>query len=205
MKGASIEAVERGVEFFVQETMADTFAKETVHVGVILFGGTASMATEGLVPVTALTPPKLTAAGNTPLGAAFGLLDKSLDSDYRANVPGQEKGDWKPLVFILTDGEPTDDWEGPRRTILARQSGKVLNVITVGCGPLVNQELLERIAVGATFQMDGSEASFQKFFRWVTQSVQRAAKQVSGEEGAAAPKEMPAPPEGLVFIPQYNP
>ncbi len=23
----------------------------------------------------------------------------------------EQKGDWKPLVFIMTDGIPTDDWQ----------------------------------------------------------------------------------------------
>lgn len=61
------------------------------------------------------------ASGSTSLGKALRVLRESLDQDVRPAIRGKEKGDWKPLVFILTDGEPTDDWHTPRQEILERQ------------------------------------------------------------------------------------
>jgi len=195
MGGAPIEAVRRGVELFTHETLADVFARQTVYVGVITFDSDARMVTNGLVHIEQFQPPQLSASGETALGKALQLLQESLDRDVKPTVKGGEKGDWKPLVFILTDGEPTDNWQGPRQEILERQQRKVLNVITVGCGPTLNEQNLNAIAIGPTFRMDATDASFRDFFQWVSQSV-KAMSQACSREGAE---------EQLVNIPPPNP
>ena len=201
MEGAPIEAVKRGVETFAQEVLSDTFASQTVVVGVITFGAKVEFVTNGLVPIEDFQPPDLVAGGLTPLGEALRLLQKSLDTDVK---PGskEEKGDWKPLVFILTDGMPTDEWQKPREEILNRQQRKVLNVITVGCGPHMNEQNLKAIATGPTFRMDDSEASFRAFFDWVSQSVISVSRSVSQPGGGEQPTPIPNPDPSII---QYIP
>ncbi|MEN3184713.1 MAG: VWA domain-containing protein, partial [Atribacterota bacterium] len=118
-------------------------------------------------------------------------------------VPGGEKGDWKPLVFILTDGKPTDDWRTPREELLARKERKVLNVITVGCGPDIDEATLREIAIGPSFKMDADTASFAAFFRWVSQTVRSVSKTLSRPQGQgeASPMPIPIPPDVLQYIP----
>jgi len=199
MAGAPIEAVRRGLELFKQEGGQDPFVKETVHIGVISFGGEAEFITKGLVPFDKFELPLLSANGQTPLGQAFWLLIESLDKDVKTPVKGKEKGDWKPLVFILTDGMPTDEWQEPHNEILKRQAKKVVNIITVGCGPCINQQNLKDIATGPTLNMDNDDASFKKFFQWVTQTVRTVSKSVSQRSGGDEPTI--SPPPGGQFIP----
>jgi len=201
MAGAPIEAVRRGVELFLQEVQSDPFARETVHLGVITFDSDARMITPGLVPIDQFQPPQLSASGSTSLGKALRVLRESLDRDVRPAVRGKEKGDWKPLVFILTDGEPTDDWQTPRQEILERQQRKVLNVITVGCGPHINEQNLRAIAIGPSFRMDNSEASFRTFFQWVSQSVKMVSKAVSQPGGGERAMDLPPPPSVIQYVP----
>lgn len=205
MAGAPIEAVRRGVELFKQEGGQDTFVKETVYVGIITFGGEAEFVTKGLIPfdsfVEDFQPVTLSAGGETPLGQALWLLIESLDQDVKGAVKGGEKGDWKPLVFTLTDGQPTDDWQKPRDEILSREKKKVINVITVGCGPSLNQQTLKDIAIGPTFNMGSDDASFKKFFQWVTQTVKAVSKSVSQPGGGEKPTTISPPPEGIQYIP----
>ncbi len=202
MAGAPIEAVRRGVELFVQEVRADPFAGQTVHVGVVTFDSDARMVTNGLVPIDQFEPPALSASGSTALGKALRVLQQSLDTHVKPAVKGGEKGDWKPLVFILTDGEPTDDWQTPRQEILNRYQRKVLNVITVGCGPHINEQNLKAIAIGPTFRMDNSEASFKTFFQWVSQSVRSVSKAVSQPGGGEQALALPNPdPQVIQYIP----
>ena len=201
MSGAPIESVRRGVELFAQEVSADTFASQTVHVGVITFDSDARMVTNGLEAIEQFQPPQLSASGSTSLGKALQALQQSLDTDVKPSVKGGEKGDWKPWIFILTDGMPTDDWQTPRQEILDRQQRKVLNVITVGCGTSINEQNLKAIAIGPTFRMDNSEASFKTFFQWVSQSVKSVSKSVSQPGGEDQPAAMPNPPNVLQYIP----
>ncbi len=203
MAGAPIEAVRQGVGLFKKETGSDVFAKESVHVGIITFGGEAEFVTKGLISFDdfndSFRPESLIANGQTPLGQALWLLIESLDRDVKSAVVGGEKGDWKPLIYILTDGEPTDNWREPRDGLLSRQRKKVCNVITVGCGPRINGEKLKEIGIGNTFNMGNDSASFGKFFKWVTSSIAAASKSV-GQFGDK-PATLPPPPDGIQYIP----
>jgi uncharacterized protein YegL len=196
MTGAPIEAVRRGVEQFRLDLQGDTFALETVWVGIITFGGRAEFVTKGLVSFGQFEPPPLNAGGQTPLGQALWLLIESLDKDLRRPVKGGPKGDWRPLVFILTDGEPTDDWREPREKILQREKAKICKAVTVGCGPYINPQNLRDIAIGETFNMDNDSASFRAFFQWVSTSVGSESKTCS-QTGGTTDGTLP-PPTNLI-------
>jgi uncharacterized protein YegL len=183
MTGAPIEAVRRGVEQFKLELQGDTFALETVWVGIITFGGRAEFVTKGLVPFSQFEPPPLNAGGQTPLGQALWLLVESLGKDLRRPAKGGPKGDWRPLIFVLTDGEPTDDWREPREKLLQREKAKVCKAVTVGCGPYINAQNLRDIAIGGTFNMDNDDASFKALFEWITTSVGQESKTCSQTGG----------------------
>ncbi|MGQ9474155.1 MAG: vWA domain-containing protein [Candidatus Caldatribacteriaceae bacterium] len=201
MMGAPIQAVQEGLALFKREVEKDTFARETVWVSVIVFGREVENLTQGLIPIEKLEIPTLEAGGYTPLGAALRMLLDSLDRDIKKAVKGGEKGDWKPLVFILTDGKPTDDWKSPRGELLNRKERKVLNVITVGCGPDIDEKTLREIAVGPSFKMDSDSASFAAFFRWVSQTVKSVSQSISQPQGENVPAPVPIPPDVLQYIP----
>ncbi len=205
MAGAPIQALRLGVDQFKKEAGGDPFVHETVYVGIITFGGEAQFVTKGLVSFedfqNGFHPDSLSADGQTPLGQALWLLVESLDKDVKSSVKGGEKGDWKPLVFILTDGEPTDEWQEPRHNILERQTKKVVNVITVGCGPRINQQNLKDIAIGPTFNMNNDDASFKRFFDWVTQTTRSTTRSVTQSGGGDKPVTFPPPPDGIQYIP----
>lgn len=202
MVGAPIEAVRRGVELFVREVRDDPFASQTVYVCVIVFNSDAHVATKGLVPIDQFQLPQLSASKRTSLGKALHVLQQSLDTEVKPAVKGKEKGDWKPLVFILTDGEPTDDWQIPRQEIFNRRERKVINVITVGCGPYINVENLRAIAIGPIMRMDASEVSFKTFFKWLSQSVTMISKAISQPGSGDQPLVIPSP---SAQITQYIP
>lgn len=205
MAGAPIQALRLGVEQFKKEVDSDQFAKESVYMGVITFGGEADFVTKGLISfedfMVSFHTDSLSATANTPLGQALWLLVESLDKDVKSSVKGGEKGDWKPLIFILTDGEPTDEWQEPRQKILERQNKRVINVITVGCGPRLNQQNLKDIAIGPTFNMDNDDASFKKFFQWVSTTTKSVSRAVSQPGGGNKPQNLPPPPDGMQYVP----
>jgi uncharacterized protein YegL len=202
MAGAPIRDVRLGVEAFKEQVVNDPFAEETVHVGVITFGGEATFVTKGLIPIgkfrDEFNTESLAADGQTPLGQALWLLEESLDKDIKAPIKGGEKGDYKPLIFILTDGEPTDEWRKPREAILNRQKKKVINLITVGCGPRINEQTLKDISMGSpkgsTFIMSNDSEAFKKFFEWMSQTTSKIAKSVSQPDGGDKPTDIDQPP-----------
>ena len=102
MHGEPIEAVKNGVEMLVSTLRNDPYALETAYLSVITFNTNAQQ----LVPLTELEQfqtPVIEARGCTALGEALTLLADRIDTEV-AKTTAEQKGDWRPLVFIMTDG-----------------------------------------------------------------------------------------------------
>src|SRR5690606_7756805 len=103
-----IESVKVGLESMVASLRQDPFALESVYMSIITFDREVKQ----LLPLTALEhlqiPPIVTPeSGPTHLGAALEMLCQKVDSEVKLSS-AEEKGDWMPLLFIMTDGKPSD-------------------------------------------------------------------------------------------------
>ncbi len=192
MSGAPIEAMNQGVQLLHKELMNDPSAIETVYIAVITFDSQAKMLTP-LTELTQFTPPTLSTGGSTSLGMALRLLNDSLNQDILANKP-DVKGDYKPLVFLLTDGQPTDSWEEDADSIKNRTQQKVATIIALGCGGGVNQNTLKRIT-DVVMMMDNITADqITQFFKWVSQSVSTTSKVAQTAGAGEGQADLPPPP-----------
>ena len=109
MLGEKITAVQNAVQMVVSALQNDPQALETAYISIITFESDVNQ----IVPLTELTqfnPPQLNAGGGTSLGMALKFVSTCIDKEVIKNTP-DTKGDWKPMVFIMTDGIPTDDFE----------------------------------------------------------------------------------------------
>ena len=107
MVGEPITQVENGMRNIIQELRTDPYALETVFVSVIAFAGKA----KSLSPLTELYkfyPPKFPIGGGTSLGTALNYLMDDIEKSVQKTT-AEMKGDWKPIIFLFTDGTPTDN------------------------------------------------------------------------------------------------
>ena len=170
MTGEPIEAVKNGMKLLLSSLKNEPQALETVWLSVITFGSVAKT----VVPLTDLNSfqePELQASGTTSMGAALKELQKSISNDIRkGDKTKEEKGDWKPLVFLLTDGEPNDDWQSALNDLDRKNIG-----VFVACGvQSANKATLESITGNANnvIELDTASAKkLQEFFQWVTASI----------------------------------
>lgn len=191
MAGVKIQQVNTGVQMLFQELMADPRSADTIWISIIPFASSAYQM--DLVPIAEFTPPQLIANGQRALGAALSLLNQSLDSDLIINQPGK-KGDYKPLVFILTDGPPTDTWQVETQRLKSRTINKTANIIALAIGDGAHVPLLKQIT-NEVLQMENVTGDYLRaFFQWVSQSVQTASK---ARQGAAQNVQAPLPPPGI--------
>lgn len=192
MYGAPIMAVNEGVKLLHDQLMEMPIAVETVWVSMITFG-TEAVQRVNLIPVTEFQPMELEAEGTTSLGAAFELLEKSLDEEIHSGS-ATEKGDWRPLVYLLTDGDPTDDWEVVVERLNSRKEKRVGTIVALACGEEVDETVLKQIT-SHVVRMENVNVDYLKnFFKWVSQSVSEASASVDdgGTSGV-----LPPLPEGL--------
>lgn len=194
MSGAPIQAVNQGVALLFNELMNTPQAVETCWISVITFESQAQQ----VVPLTELTkfnPPQLQTGGSTSMGQALDLLGQALDREVLGNA-GERKGDYKPLIFLLTDGEPTDDWNSALSRLRSRTQKKPATIIALGCGGGANMTTLKQIADVSLLLQDATPDNISAFFKWVSQSVKSASISASGGGGQTA---LPQPPPQLTI------
>lgn len=200
MAGDPFAAVKDGLDSLIADLRGDPMALETAYVSVITFASTARQALP-LTEVMRLTPPRLQMGSGTAMGAALSLLERCLDTEVTRAGPGR-KGDYKPICFLLTDGEPTDDWEGPADSIRNNVVGKRGNVIAVALGPDADPAKLRRVAETVLVMPRLAPGAFKQFFKWVSASVSTVSQRIGGPEELGLA--LPHLPEGVEMAAPAN-
>jgi len=196
MAGEPIAAMEMGLKALLGDLHNDPNALETAWISIITFASTA----EQLVPLTELNafhPPELTASGTSALGEALELLADCIRADVRFTGPNG-KGDWKPLVFILTDGEPTDEWECAAENF--RLQG-LATIIACGAGPEINDVTLGRLGDKVVRLKDTRPGTLGAFMRWVSESVASTTRSLGTRTGSDD-RLPPLPDDGTIRLVQ---
>lgn len=192
MMGAPIQAVQQGVHMIHNELLNNPHAIETVYLSVITFSSAAQQVIQ-LCSVEAFQPPALKAEGATALGAAITLLEQAFDRELIANTEGR-KGDYRPLIFLLTDGAPTDEWRTPVNKMKQRKTSRMGAFVAVGCGPNVNMTVLKEITPDVLTMNDTSGDSIKQFFKWVSSSIQKTSQRLGASADQAGLEAIPLPP-----------
>ena len=192
MSGDPIEAVRLGVRALIADLRSDPQALETVYLSVITFAGSAVQACP-LTELALFQEPNLTAGGSTALGAALRLVEQCIDSEVHKPSKDQ-KGDWKPLIFLMTDGMPTDNWGPAADNFRTRRLGKV---IACAAGDQADPEILKRFVEGEenmVVQLKSLQPDeLKRFLKWVSSSVKTTSQAVAGAApGAGLPPRRPA-------------
>lgn len=175
MVGENLKKMEDGLQSVVRTLRADPHALESVYVSVIAFAGIAKTIAP-LVEVVSFYPPKLPLGGGTSLGAALDALMAEMDKSVVKTTPDM-KGDWKPIVYLFTDGRPTDNPNPAVDRWISKYARKA-NLIAVGLGKDADFSVLKKLTENVIVFEDTKEGDFKKFVSWISASVVAQSKSV---------------------------
>jgi uncharacterized protein YegL len=194
MSGDPIESVRAGMRALISDLRNDPQAIETAYLSVITFNSSAQQIAP-LADLISFQEPHLDAGGTTAFGEALRVLEGCIDNEVRKSSPTQ-KGDWKPLIFIMTDGQPTDSWEQAADRLRAKRPG---NIIACAAGTGADSNMLKRVTEVVvelhTLQPDALKA----FFKWVSSSIKTTSQSVMQKPDQGAT--LPPPPPQITIVP----
>lgn len=173
----------------------DPFALESVHLSIITF----DREVHTVLPMTELELIQLPEintpdSGPTHLGMALEELVKRSDSEV-IRGSDEQKGDWMPLLFIMTDGSPSDSMKY-REMIPEVKKRNFANIVACAAGPKAKESWLQELTQNVVKLETTDASTFQQFFQWVSASVS-----VGGQSmGATDDVSLPPPPDEVRIV-----
>lgn len=196
MMGEPIEAVRQGIKALLSELKGDPQALETAYISIITFDSSARQISP-LTELMLIKEPTIQASGATALGGALRVLMDCIKTEVRKST-AEQKGDWKPIVYILTDGAPTDT-ETFNKACEELKNVHTANIIACAAGSNAKTEYLKKITNNVLMMNNLSSGDLAKFFAWVSSSIKISSSKLDEKPGG--PIELPPPPQGFVIVP----
>lgn len=172
-----IDKVNEGLRAYQADVTSDPLAAQRVEVSVITFGG-AVHTVSPFVTASQFTPPTLVANGETPMGAA---ILQAIEAVTERKQQYKQNGlhYYRPWIFFITDGEPTDAWQTAAEKVREGEARKQFAFFAVGVEG-ANFDILRQISVRAPLHLKGY--SFREMFLWLSQSQRSVSHSNPGQE-----------------------
>ena len=180
MGGRPIAALNEGLAAFASDLATDSLASQRVEVAIVTFGGNGVEVRQDFVTAGQLDPVHLEASGGTPMGAAIERavqLVEDRKQQYKANGVLY----YRPWVFLITDGEPTDEWKEAATRVRTAEEANGLAFFAVGVEG-ANLDVLGQIAVRDPLRLQGLK--FVELFVWLSQSQRTVSSSRPGDQTA---------------------
>lgn len=178
MGGAPIAELNAGLQTFKDALSRDALAMLRVEVAIITFGPVRVI--QDFITANQFSPPMLHTEGDTPMGTAINLaIDKLNDRKqiYRRNGISY----YRPWIFLVTDGAPTDKdvWPIAAQRIQQEESKKKIAFFAVGVEG-ANMEILSRISGRQPLKLQNLD--FREMFVWLSSSLAGVSRSRPGQE-----------------------
>ncbi len=195
MRGEPIHSVNVGLQSMLSALRQDPYALESVYLSVITFDIDAKVYLP-LTPLDQVQIPDLDVpnVGATFMGAALELLAQQVQQNVQKSS-NEVKGDWRPLLFLMTDGSPSDIYAYQQIVPTIKQLN-FATIVACAAGPKAKTESLLQLTDQVVVLDTMDSNSFASFFKWVSASVVAG----SSSAGVSDSISLPPPPAEIQLV-----
>ena len=176
MRGDAIRQLNDGLQAFIEEVRSDSLAAKRVELAVVTFG--PAQLIQPFATIEQFAFRELSASGGTPMGEAVNLALRTLaerKATYRANGVGY----YRPWVFLITDGAPTDSITSAAAAVREGEATKSFSFYAVGVED-ADLAQLRRLSVKEPLKLRG--LSFRDLFKWLSASLSAVSQSQPGDQ-----------------------
>lgn len=165
MSGAKIDQLNKGLHALSEELKKDALARVRVELMIITFG--PAQIAQDFILARDFTPSMLVADNDTPLGEALELALEQLE--LRKQVyKSAGVAYYRPWIFLITDGAPTDKWEHVAKQIKKAETSKKVAFFSVGVDG-ADMDMLSELSERNPLKLSG--VKFVELFQWLSASL----------------------------------
>jgi uncharacterized protein YegL len=180
-----IDQLQAGLNQFKNEVCEDELARKRVDLATVTFGEMVDVA-QPFTPIEQFTPTQLLPRGRTPMGAAIRTAIELIE-ERKAHYKQLGVDYYRPWIFLLTDGEPTDMrvgsalWQETVEKIHQGVKDRQFLFFAVGVGD-ANMEILRQLAPSSRPPLVLMENRFREMFQWLSRSQIRVSASRVGDK-----------------------
>ena len=195
MNGEPIQALNNALTGMINTLRTDAQALDSLWISIITF----DREVKEIVPLTELALFQLPAitcpqSGPTHTGKALEFLHKKVPAEILKGSATQ-KGDWKPLLFLFTDGKPSDLMLY-REMIPKIQAINFGSIICCAAGNMADDALLKELTNDVVHLDTTDSSTLKQFFKWVSETIEQGNK----TQGTGESFLLPPPPSEINIV-----
>jgi len=179
-----IDALNYAIGEMIKSLALEAPDRAEIQVAVITFGGPRATLHTPLASAASATWTPMQASGLTPMGAAIEIATRLVED--RQAIPSRS---YRPVIVLVSDGQPNDDWETPLRALHASTRGSKADRFALGIGSDPGLTTLNTFLADPSKQVLRADDArqMQRFFQWVTMSVTIRSKSATPDSVVATP------------------
>jgi uncharacterized protein YegL len=184
MEGERIAALNAGLVTLEAAMKNDPTTSTRGRVMVIQFGGDDEISQGVWQDAIEFVAPTLEANGRTPTGAAITSALEAIEAQ-KAELKAAGIAYKRPILMLMSDGEPTDEWESAAKACKAAEAANKVTVFSIGIGDDANLETLGCFTTKVAVRINGLQ--FKELFVWLSASVKAVSQTRNGQSAQLSP------------------